>query len=142
MRFISLLIIVTLGYSTAKSQLSKHRWDHRLVIVSSQDSSNALVSRQLEMFHTSKAELKERKLFVYQVQGNTVSTDDGAVDSQTAKEVLRKVKLSDFEVILIGLDGGVKRRYQEIVSTEELFALIDSMPMRMEEMRRKEEDSR
>ena len=38
------------------------------------------------------------------------------------------------QVLLIGKDGGVKLRSTEPVSTDELFALIDSMPMRRREM--------
>jgi hypothetical protein len=41
---------------------------------------------------------------------------------------------SEFEVILVGKDGGVKLRSDEPVAAEELFALIDSMPMRRREM--------
>jgi hypothetical protein len=40
-----------------------------------------------------------------------------------------------FEIILIGLDGGIKLRKNDIVSREELFSIIDAMPMRRNEMR-------
>jgi hypothetical protein len=39
-----------------------------------------------------------------------------------------------FEVLLIGKDGGVKLRQQEPVGTDVLFAVIDAMPMRRQEM--------
>ena len=38
-------------------------------------------------------------------------------------------------MVLIGKDGGEKLRSHEIVSPETLCRLIDSMPMRQEEMR-------
>ena len=44
------------------------------------------------------------------------------------------VPASNF-VALIGKDGGVKLRDEAMVSNEDLFALIDSMPMRRQEMR-------
>jgi hypothetical protein len=41
-----------------------------------------------------------------------------------------------FAVLLVGKDGGVKFRSERPVRAEELFALIDTMPMRREEMKR------
>ncbi|MEO0728414.1 MAG: DUF4174 domain-containing protein, partial [Bacteroidota bacterium] len=42
-----------------------------------------------------------------------------------------------FQVFLLGLDGGVKLRQQAPVSREDIFDLIDTMPIRRAEMRRK-----
>jgi hypothetical protein len=39
-----------------------------------------------------------------------------------------------FALVLIGKDGGEKLRPREIVDSETLCRLIDSMPMRQEEM--------
>ena len=41
-----------------------------------------------------------------------------------------------FGVALVGKDGGVKLRRRHPISTDELFRIIDAMPMRREEMRR------
>lgn len=49
---------------------------------------------------------------------------------------MREDKKSDFEVILIGLDGGVKLRQTEALETKKLFDLINSVPMRQAEMRK------
>ena len=38
-------------------------------------------------------------------------------------------------MILIGLDGGIKLEQTTILKKKELFRIIDSMPMRMEELR-------
>ena len=42
-----------------------------------------------------------------------------------------------FEVLLIGKDGGVKLRRDKPVAAFEITALIDTMPMRQDEMRRR-----
>jgi len=44
---------------------------------------------------------------------------------------------SGFEILLIGLDGGVKLRQDEVIDTETLFARIDAMPMRRQELNNK-----
>lgn len=42
-----------------------------------------------------------------------------------------------FAVLLVGRDGGVKRRWAAPVPPAEITALIDTMPMRQAEMRRR-----
>ena len=39
-------------------------------------------------------------------------------------------------MVLVGKDGRVKRRRDEPMPPEELWAIIDAMPMRQDEMRR------
>jgi hypothetical protein len=39
-----------------------------------------------------------------------------------------------FAVLLIGKDGGLKNRFDAPVTVDEIFGLIDVMPMRMREM--------
>ena len=46
-----------------------------------------------------------------------------------------KVDSRNFTVILVGKDGGEKLRQQEPVTLDQLFGLIDQMPMRRREMR-------
>jgi len=45
--------------------------------------------------------------------------------------------VEDFVFILIGKVGTVKLKAKQPVLSEDLFGLIDNMPMRKEEMRRK-----
>lgn len=42
---------------------------------------------------------------------------------------------NEFEVILIGLDGSIKLRQMEVLSKEDLIAIIDAMPMRKSEIK-------
>lgn len=48
---------------------------------------------------------------------------------------LRSDERSDFEMVLIGKDGGVKARARDLSALEDFLTLIDSMPMRRAEMR-------
>lgn len=45
------------------------------------------------------------------------------------------VPVGTFKVVLVGKDGGVKLISPKPVSAAEIFALIDAMPMRRDEMR-------
>jgi hypothetical protein len=48
---------------------------------------------------------------------------------------LRSDERSDFEMVLIGKDGGVKVRTNDLSALVNFLALIDSMPMRRAEVR-------
>jgi hypothetical protein len=54
-------------------------------------------------------------------------------------EIAERFGLADagFTLLLIGKDGGEKLRSGEVVSPDRLIRLIDSMPMRKDEMRRR-----
>jgi len=49
--------------------------------------------------------------------------------------VITSIKSTEFEISLIGKDGGEKLIRKSVLATEELFAIIDAMPMRRDEMR-------
>jgi len=48
---------------------------------------------------------------------------------------LRSNELPEFEMVLIGKDGGVKARSRNLHALEDFLALIDTMPMRRSEIR-------
>jgi hypothetical protein len=85
--------------------------------------------------------LNERDIVVIFVIEDALSTkrkptpNASAVDLRDAYDVLPH----EFRVVLIGKDGGVKLRQEEPISMADLFALIDSMPMRKQEMGRRSE---
>jgi hypothetical protein len=80
--------------------------------------------------------LNERDMVVILVITSAVSLKEkpaarvSAVELRDAYGVLPH----EFQVVLIGKDGGVKLRQEEPISLADLFALIDSMPMRRQEM--------
>ncbi len=120
--------------------LSKHQWKNRLILILVDDATQLELQAQLTEFRTHSAGMKERKLVVYQVQSNQfkrgLSADNEWINSN---KLYQKYKSDDspFEVVLIGLDGGVKLTQNNILTCEKLFAIIDAMPMRRRELRRK-----
>jgi hypothetical protein len=44
---------------------------------------------------------------------------------------------SEFEVKLIGLDGSVKNKETAVINPQKVFDLIDSMPMRRQELKKR-----
>jgi len=66
-----------------------------------------------------------------------VSVTNDLTGDQRVHRVCLTLTGMGFQVLLIGKDGGVKLRSSEPVSMKDLFGLIDSMPMRQQEMESK-----
>lgn len=83
--------------------------------------------------------LEERKIIVYRVVENKVKDGFKADREWHTASVFKheyQPQNKTFEIQLIGLDGGLKVRKSELLTIEELFETIDSMPIRQREMRK------
>ena len=67
--------------------------------------------------------------------------DAAPLDRQMAISIREQfaVPPQDYTVVLVGKDGGVKLKRDEYVSLAAVFGLIDSMPMRQNEMRQRKQ---
>jgi len=87
---------------------------------------------QINDFQTVISGLEERKILVitltpnYQITGIANEIKHNA--SLSYKDL--KKETEGFEILLIGLDGYSKLRQSKLLTHQELFDLIDSMPMR------------
>ena len=143
MRNLTLLIILILYGMTSKAQiLQQCQWKNRIIVVYSNETELDLVSKQLDLLMEESNKLSERKLLVIQATKDrykTIFPENSEWVSSSLKDELKISRKTEFEVFLLGLDGGIKLRQQEIVQTEKLFSLIDGMPMRKAEIRRKDQ---
>ncbi len=86
--------------------------DQRILLIAAPSLNDDAYRTQAALLLPALAGLNERD-FVVQIQFGTKS----------------------FSVVLIGKDGGEKLRRATPLSPEELFAIVDAMPMRRAEMR-------
>jgi hypothetical protein len=72
-------------------------------------------------------------------EDDTAALDGRALPAGTAADLRQRYGVSEEEttMILVGKDGGDKLRTSEIVDLEQIFSLIDTMPMRRQEMRQR-----
>ena len=119
------------------SPLAPYRWNHRVVIVLAGSHDHALAARQQRALADEREGLIERDMVVVSVVGDLVQVDGVGTDRIGAADLRRVIDAATaaFGVVLVGKDGGVKLRADEPVAAERLFALIDTMPMRRQEMR-------
>lgn len=119
-----------------ESPLSPYLWKNRVVVVFVDCHDSPIARRQQQMLSESRGGLIERDMVVVSVVGDRVQVDGRLTDRIEAGDLRHAVDASstEFGVLLIGKDGGVKLQSDEPVAAERLFALIDTMPMRQQEM--------
>ena len=108
--------------------LDSLRWQNRVVLILSERSDDPRIAEQQRIFASQSQGLTERDMKVFSV----------TADSEEGRQLQHRVHASGkpFVIILIGKDGSVKLRKERPVEVDELFKLIDRMPMRQEEMKR------
>jgi len=127
---------------TYGQDLGKHQWKNRVLIIKTLDVPSKKYNDQLQEFSNSTEALIDRKLILYNIVDddftltnykNSALNSSGKVSGKLAESILDEKE--NFEVILIGLDGGIKIRQTKILTKEHLFNTIDAMPMRRNEMK-------
>ena len=128
--------------NTYGQDLEKHKWTNRVLIVKTVDAESNKYQEQIKEFTNSPEELIDRKLILYKIVNNDFTltnyknsalNSSGKISGKLAKNILDAKE--NFEVILIGLDGGIKIQQTKILTKEHLFNTIDAMPMRQNEMK-------
>jgi hypothetical protein len=114
-------------------------WRDKRVLLVFADASDQRLDEQANLLLADRDALAERDMLVLAVTGDHVKTIFGEVPSGIDAPSLRArygVEAgAPFTVLLVGKDGGVKRRESRPAAPAELFGLIDTMPMRRQEMR-------
>ena len=121
----SFALAVSLSIMNAKN-LDELRWKERVLLIYAPKGSEKQLGRQEALLGLHDMELTDRDVTQIVVRAPAENP-----------EIAKRFKLSGagFTVLLIGKDGREKLRSHEIVLPETICRLIDSMPMRQEEMR-------
>jgi C4-dicarboxylate transporter len=94
------------------------------------NNDETLIKQQLQLLEKDSSGLTER-----QVEVKVINPTDPLYKAYHISPV------TPFTIILIGKDGGEKYRSNMLLTTTNLFALIDAMPMRQAEIRKKKKKS-
>lgn len=129
----SLLLMVLLNlFSYQPKSPEDFVWQNRILII----NSKVALERWPIEHHSQK--LDDRNLLVFQFnQEKLLSTNcRDQIDAARFLKKLNKFKGEDIQWVLIGLDGGIKKSGKENPNPEEIFKIIDAMPMRQSEIRK------
>ena len=119
---------------TYAQNFKAHQWKNRLVVIYSDNFHDAQAVRQLDVLFSYQEALTERRIVVYHV------TPKGYREGRGEKTIRVNKPYKgpwQFQVDLIGLDGGKKFSSNKVEPIQTFNALIDGMPMRRAEMKRK-----
>ena len=119
-------------------KIAQYEWENRVLMVFTDDKDSKKFKEQIELLKNEKEGLEERKLIVFQVLPNFFNFNfEKRWNPSPSFHQKYNPEKADFKIILIGLDGGIKLHQNEILTTEKLFAIIDGMPIRKNELRNK-----
>jgi hypothetical protein len=121
----------------ADSPLDPYRWQNRVLLVFAPSDNDGRLSatRKLAREHSRGFEDRHLITVVALTEGEAPEGQPlGRIQTDSLREQYG-IGPPDFAVFLIGKDGGVKLRLERPPRAAELFELIDSMPMRQQEMR-------
>ena len=122
----------------ATSPLDSYRWQSRLVVMAA-GASDPQVAAQRAQWSSDRAGWRDRDLRLVEVTGDEVRIDEEPTG--LAGDGVRAglgLPVDRFEAVLVGFDGGVKARRSTAFENATLYATIDSMPMRRQELRRRD----
>ena len=106
--------------------LARYRWTSRVLVVASEAGDPRLTAQREALAH-ARTGAAERDLVTIEALGRDLK-------AAALREQLH-LPADGFHAVLIGKDGGAKLSSTEPIPSQRLFATIDAMPMRREEMR-------
>ena len=130
--------------AVAAEPLKHLQWEKRPLLLFAKSRSFAPLDRQVDLLRDYRPDLEERDMVVLSTTGNqetSAAIGYVPINRGTARQLRKKYEPDSkgLTVILIGKDGGEKARWQAVVDPQEIFDLIDSMPMRQDEVRQQVE---
>jgi hypothetical protein len=132
------LLLLCLPMSVIAVNLDDFQWHNRLLFLVAPDSSTPAVAQARDNLEHRFEAVVDRDLLVIQLflDGQSLVGDRPITVSEAAQLRLELGIDSDEQLlVLIGKDGGEKRRAPLLTDVQEIFTQIDAMPMRRNEIR-------
>lgn len=107
-------------------------WKNRILIIQNDEIDLSWFQENLRL------DLKDRKLLIFQFEENKLVKTNCEHEINTVEflEKLVSKTSTSYRWVLVGLDGGIKNSGKIKPEPEEIFKIIDAMPMRLSEIRR------
>ncbi len=118
--------------------IAQFQWKNRLILAFA-DEGYTTYNRQLAMLRLAIKALEEREVIVFSFFEEMYVANLGESLPPSLSKAYRQhfdIEKGKFTILLIGKDGGVKLKKDSLVSTQVILDLIDSMPMRQQEMKK------
>lgn len=135
---IAFLLICSAAVVTAAGfSMDQYRDKNRPLLVFAPDNKYPAYQATREAVAAARDGFERRDMLLISVFRNTGAAGSIYLSNNDATTLRDRYNVSpqDFRVLLIGKDGTVKLESAEVADMDEIFTLIDGMPMRQREMR-------
>ena len=133
--------MVLLTTSTQAADLTQYLWQNRLLLMVAPIPTTPMFLDARKTLDQRWDAIQDRDIVVFCLFSNkgTRANDNTPLTQDEVTQLRRRYALTDSatSMILIGKDGGEKMRQPLDGDLSEVFAEIDTMPMRQQEMRDK-----
>ena len=120
--------------------LEQYQWRNRVLVVSATNVDDNCLLQQRGELESTRDEFADRDMLLVTLLDNAVSMADGRDLTNTEVAAAREalgIRPGSFALRLIGKDGSVKLSAKKATPMSEIYALIDTMPMRQREQSRR-----
>jgi len=117
--------------------IEQYQWQKRALVVSTPRAHDPALREQLEAVSATRDAFDERDMVLVVLlddAGSTAGARKLASDEVAAAREVLRIRPATFSLRLIGKDGTVKLAEESVLPMDEIYALIDGMPMRQREM--------
>ncbi len=106
------------------------QWKKRAIVVYAPAFDNEMAQAQAQKLKAAQDKFDDYRLVFIEHTNEGERTNFGEVQSANITE-----EFKGFKIFLVGLDGGVKFESSSVQEPQRFFDLIDSMPMRRNEIK-------
>ncbi len=131
------LFLCTSVHATPQNDypLEAELWKHRLLIISVPAADHPMLAniRSAIRQQENQQAFAERLMVLYEIINGKIWRDGQPLDAQQNLLLLDNLHLkAPYKAVtfLVGLDGGIKLHTEDPASLQNIFQLIDGMPMR------------
>lgn len=131
------LLSVYISGQELLNDLDELKWKNRIIVILTNDDSS--VKNFRNELTSEKEGILDRDIIYYIITpAQTITNSDNKLSSEIRSELVEDYfdSSESIKVILIGKDGGIKMETNSF-DLKNIFRRIDSMPMRIQEMKKK-----
>lgn len=140
LKSIKIILITLFIFKTSPlmgQNIASYKWENRLLFIITDDSESPIYINQINELRRCNKDFTERKLLIYQIKKESYKIglrNDTKWKKSSKLYKNYKKTTAPFEILLIGLDGGIKLQQTSLLKCKSLFETIDVMPMRQSEL--------
>ena len=124
MKYIFIILILFINFQIMAKQISELNWKKRLLLISYQNDGDQIFIKTTKFISNNKCEIEDRNLQIVFFE-----------KFKNKDYIIPKFIKNKNGIWLIGYDGNVKDYSVDDSILPRLFNLIDSMPIRQNEMK-------